>query len=94
MVETTLALGDLITAIPLLYHQAQLPLGIIALVVSAVSGGMSLHRGVGTAIGKVVGGSAVCALVFGGLSLAGSIDNTVNIHGGAPILQDTAGGLQ
>jgi hypothetical protein len=94
MVETTLALGDLITAIPLVYHAAQLPLGIIALVVSAVSGAMSLHRGVGTAIGKVVGGSAVCALIFGGLSLAGSISTTVNAHGGPGILEDTAGGIQ
>jgi hypothetical protein len=94
MVETTLALGDLITAVPLLYKQLQLPLGIVSLIVAAVSGGMALNRGVGTAIGKVVGGSAVAALVFSGLSLANSISTTVNAHGGAGILDISTGIVQ
>jgi hypothetical protein len=92
MIETTLALGDLIAAIPALYEQAKLPLGVISLVVAAVSGGMALHRGVGTAIGKVVGGSAVAALIFSGLSLSNSITETVDGHSGQPGILDISTG--
>jgi hypothetical protein len=91
MIETTLAFADLINAIPTLYEQVKLPLGIVGLVVSGVSGALALNRGVGTAVGKVVGGSAVAALIFSGLSLANSISTTVDDHGGAGILDVSTG---
>jgi hypothetical protein len=94
MIETTLAIGDLITAIPALYEQVKLPLGIVGLVVSGLSGALALNRGVGTAVGKVVGGSAVAALIFSGLSLANSITTTVDAHGGAGILDVSTGLVQ
>lgn len=90
MVETTLAVGDLITAIPTLYYQLEKPVAVIILIVGALAGAFSLHRGVGRAAGKVVGGIALASLVFGGLSLAHSINATVNMHsGGGPVMVDT-----
>jgi sulfopyruvate decarboxylase TPP-binding subunit len=90
MVETTLAVGDLINAIPSLYYQLQMPVAVITLLVGALAGAFSLHKGVGKAAGKVVGGIALASLVFGGLSLAHSINATVNLHsGGGPVMVDT-----
>lgn len=86
MVETTLAFGDLITAIPTLYHQLQLPVAVTMLLVGAVSGALSLHKGIGKAAGKVVGSIALSSLVFGGLSLTQAINQTVDTHSGQPIL--------
>jgi hypothetical protein len=79
---------DLITAIPALYHQLLLPVSVIMLLTGAVSGAFSLHKGVGKAAGKVIGGIALAALTFGGLGLTHALQNTVNIHGG-PVLVDT-----
>jgi hypothetical protein len=92
MVETTLAFGDLITAIPTLYFQLQMPVAVITLLTGAVAGAFSLHKGVGKAAGKVVGGIALASLVFGGLSLARSINATVNTHAGSPVMIDTGWG--
>jgi len=90
MVETTLAVGDLIYAIPSLYRQLQLPVAVITLLTGAIAGAFSLHKGFGHAAGKVIGGIALAALVFGGLSLAHSINLTVNNHsGGGPVMVDT-----
>jgi hypothetical protein len=90
MVETTLAFGDLITTIPALYTQLQLPVAVITLLVGALAGAFSLHKGVGRAAGKVIGGIAFASLVFGGLSLAHSINYTVNSHSyGGPVMVDT-----
>jgi hypothetical protein len=90
MVVTTLAVGDLIFAIPNLYHRLQLPVGVIMLLTGAVSGALRLHSGVGKAAGRVVGGIALTSLVFGGLSLAHSINMTVNDNSfSGPVLVDT-----
>jgi hypothetical protein len=78
--------GDLIWAIPSLYSQLQLPVAVMTLIIGAVSGAFSLLKGFGKAAGKVVGGIALASLVFGGLSLANSINNTVNIHGGGVMM--------
>ena len=53
MIETTLAAGDLLTAIPGLWDAARIPLAIIAIAVGGVSGAFSLTRGFGAAAGKV-----------------------------------------
>lgn len=88
MSQTTLALGDLIFTVRSLYFQLQQPVALITLLVGAVSGAFSLHKGVGKAAGKVIGGVALASLIFGGLSLARSINYTVDSHSGAgaPIL--------
>ena len=90
MVETTLAVGDLIYAIPSLYHSLQGPIALITILIGAGAGAFSLHKGVGKAVGKVVGGIALASLVFGGASLAHSINETVNNHSaGGPVLIDS-----
>lgn len=94
MVETTLAVGDLITAIPNLYYQLQKPIAVILLITGGIMGAFRLHRGFGHAAGLVIGGIALAALAFGGLSLAHSIDYTVNQHGfSGPIVNDNMGYL-
>lgn len=89
MVET-LAMGDLIAAIPNLYHSLQLPVALVSLITGGVAGAFSLHKGVGKAAGKVVGGIALASLTFGGLSLAHSINYTVNVHSGTPVMLNTS----
>jgi hypothetical protein len=82
MVETTLAVGDLVTAIPNLYNSLKVPLAIVSLIVGAGAGAFALARGFGAAAGKVLGGIAIAALIFGGLGLALSLNATVARHGG------------
>jgi hypothetical protein len=81
--------GDLIFAIPRLYQDLQLPVGVITLIVGAASGAFSLHKGFGKAAGKVVGGIALASLTFGGLSLANSINQTVTDHVGPGVMAPT-----
>ena len=80
MIETTLAAGDLLTAIPGLWDAARIPLAIIAIAVGGVSGAFSLTRGFGAAAGKVLGGVAIAAII--GAGLATSVKGTVDKHGG------------
>jgi hypothetical protein len=75
--------------IPGLYSQLELMVGCILLAVAAVSAALALYKGIGTAIGRLVGGCALTALVFGSLSLVHSIDFTVNSHSGETILNDS-----
>jgi lipopolysaccharide export LptBFGC system permease protein LptF len=82
MVVSTLAVGDLIIAIPALYESLRVPLAVIALIVGAVAGAFGLARGFGSAAGKVVGGIAIAVLIFGGLGIALSVKATVDRHGG------------
>jgi predicted ABC-type sugar transport system permease subunit len=91
MVETTMAsqVANWPAMIPGVFSQLQLAVGCILLAVSAVSAGLALHRGIGTALGKLVGGCAIAALAFGLLSLVHTIDFTVNSHAGGTILNDT-----
>jgi hypothetical protein len=90
MVETTLAWGDLIATIPNLYYQLEKPVAVILLLAGALGGAFSIHKGFGRAAGRVIGSIALASLVFGGLSLAHSINYTVNMHsGGGPVMLDT-----
>ncbi|MBI3215324.1 hypothetical protein [Mycobacterium neglectum] len=82
MIETTLAAGDLFTAIPSLWESAQIPLAIIAIAVGGVAGAFALVRGFGAAMGKVLGGVAVAAIILGAVGLAVSVKGTVDKHGG------------
>lgn len=82
MIETTLAVGDLITAIPSFWESARIPLAITAIMVGGVSGAFSLVRGFGAAAGKVLGGVAIAAIILGGVGLAVSLNGTVDKYGG------------
>lgn len=82
MIETTLAAGDLLTAIPSLWEAARIPLAIIAIAVGGVAGAFSLVRGFGAAAGKMIGGVAIAAMILGGVGLAVSLKGTVDKHGG------------
>lgn len=82
MVETYLAAGDLLTAIPSLWQAAQVPLAIIAIFVGAIAGAFALARGFGAAMGRVLGGIAVAAIILGAVGLAVSLKGTVDKHGG------------
>ena len=82
MVETYVAVGDLITGIPALYESLKIPLAVIALIVGAGTGAFALGKGFGAAAGKVLGGIAIAALIFGGLGIALSIKATTDRHGG------------
>ncbi|MBV8348076.1 MAG: hypothetical protein JOZ49_11245 [Mycolicibacterium sp.] len=82
MIETYVAVGDLINGIPVLYESLKIPLAVICLIVGAVAGAFGLSRGFGHAAGKVIGGIALAALIFGGLGLALSLKATADRHGG------------
>jgi hypothetical protein len=82
MLETYVAVGDLITGIPTLYESLKTPIAVICLITGAVTGALGLTKGFGTAAGKVVGGIALAALCFGGLGLALSLKATADRHGG------------
>ncbi len=83
MIETTLAAGDFITAIPTLWESIRVPLAIVAIAVGGAAGIFSLHRGFGTAAGKTIGGIVLAVLILGGVGLAVSAKNSVDKHGGS-----------
>jgi hypothetical protein len=91
MVETTVAsnVANWPAMIPGLYNQLELVVGCILLAVSAVSAVYALYQGVGTAIGRLVGGCALATLAFGSVSVVKSIDFTVNNESGQTILNDS-----
>ena len=82
MVETYVAVGDLINGIPALYESLKVPLAVLCLIVGAGAGAFGLAKGFGHAAGKVIGGIALAALIFGGLGLALSLKTTADRHGG------------
>jgi hypothetical protein len=55
---------------------------VICLIVGAAAGAFGLSKGFGHAAGKVIGGIALAALIFGGLGLALSLKTTADRHGG------------
>lgn len=83
MTETTVAAGDLFTAIPSLWSNAQMPLAILAIAVGAVVGIFALHRGIGAAAGRIIGGIAIAVLILGGVGIAMSLKGTLDKHGGS-----------
>ena len=82
MVETYVAVGDLITGLPALYESLKVPLAVIALIVGGGAGAFALAKGFGSAAGKVLGGIAIAALIFSGLGIALSMKATTDRHGG------------
>lgn len=82
MLTTTVAAGDLLTGIPSLWESAKVPLAIIAIAVGGGAGAFALTRGFGAAMGKVLGGIAVAAIILGAVGLAVSLNSTVDKHTG------------
>jgi len=82
MIETYVAAADFVNAIPSLWEAIKVPASVVMLAVGAFSGIFSLLRGVGTAAGKIVGGFALGALVFGGVGAMYSVKETVDRHSG------------
>lgn len=81
MITTTLAAGDLLTAIPSLWNDMRYPLA-ICLIISGIGGAIfGMHKGFGHAAGKLIGGVALAAIAIGAVGLTTSIENTVNRHG-------------
>ncbi|KDE96892.1 hypothetical protein Y900_030120 [Mycolicibacterium aromaticivorans JS19b1 = JCM 16368] len=82
MITTTLAAGDLFTAIPNLFNDALMP-GALCLIAAGIVGAIvGLHKGFGTAAGKLIGGITLAAIALGSVGLTVSIDHTLNKHGG------------
>ncbi|QIV79911.1 hypothetical protein [Mycolicibacterium frederiksbergense] len=81
MITTTLAAGDLLTAIPSMWNDMRFPLAICLIIAGIVGAIVSIHKGFGAAAGKMIGGIALAALALGGVGLAVSFQETVNRHG-------------
>ena len=81
MITTTLASGDLLTAIPSLWNDMRYPAA-ICLIIAGVGGAIfSIHKGFGAAAGKLIGAIALAAIALGAVGLTVSFENTVNRHG-------------
>lgn len=81
MITTTLAAGDLLTAIPSLWNDARIPLAIV-LIFAAVGAAIgSIHKGFGSAAGKLLGGIALACIAISAVPLVMSMQETVNRHG-------------
>jgi hypothetical protein len=82
MMMTTVAVGDLLTAVPSFWENARVPFAVSTIMVGAVSGAFSLVRGFAAAAGRVLGGVALAAIILGGVGLAVSLNGTVDKYGG------------
>ena len=81
MITTTVAAGDLLTAIPSLWNDMRYPLA-ICLIIAGIAGAIvSIHKGFGAAAGKLIGAIALAALALGAVGLTVSFQETVNRHG-------------
>ncbi len=81
MIETTLAAGDLITAIPTLWESLKVPLSIVVIIAGIGAGIAGMSRGFGHAAGRLIGGIALAAVVLGAAGLATSAKQTMDRHG-------------
>jgi hypothetical protein len=82
MIETVFAAADFVNAIPSLWEAIKVPGAILLIMVGVGSAIASLHRGIGTAAGKLIGGIALGALALGGVGLMASIKTTIDHHTG------------
>lgn len=82
MIETAIAAADLVNAVPSLWEALKVPGAILLLMAGLAGAIVSLHRGVGTAAGKLIGAIALGALVLGGVGLMASFKTTIDHHTG------------
>lgn len=87
MIVTTLAAGDLVTAIPSMWNDLRVPLAIVAVMVGAILAAFGLHKGMGTAIGRFIGAVVLAALIMGSSGLIATVKQTVDNHGGLTVGQ-------
>jgi len=81
MIATTLAAGDLLTAVPSFFNDFRFP-GAIALIISGIGGAIfGIHKGFAHPAGKLIGAIALGALALGAVGLTVSFHETVNKHG-------------
>jgi hypothetical protein len=81
MITTTIAAGDLLTAIPSFWNDFRFP-GAIGLIIAGVGCAIfGIHKGFAHAAGKLIGAIALAALALGAVGLTVSFDKTVNTHG-------------
>lgn len=82
MIETAVAAADLVNAIPSLWEAIKVP-GAILLVMVGLGGAIfSLHRGIGTAAGKLIGAIALGVATLGAVGLLASGKTTIDRHTG------------
>jgi hypothetical protein len=81
MIETTLAAGDLITAIPTLWESVKVPLSIVVIIAGIGAGIAGMSRGFGHAAGKLIGGIALAAIVLGAVGISTSLKQSLDHHG-------------
>jgi hypothetical protein len=86
MVETTRAAADFVTAIPSLWEAIKIP-GAITLIIVGLGGAIiSLHKGVGAAAGKLLGGIMLGVVVLGAVGLMVSVKTTIDRHSGGVMI--------
>lgn len=78
---TTLAAGDLLTAIPSFWNDFRGPAAILLVIAGVVGAIICLHKGFGAAAGKLLGGIILGACTLGAVGLIYSFEQTVNRHG-------------
>lgn len=82
MIETAVAAADLVNAIPSLWEAIKVP-GAILMMMAGLGGAIvSLHRGIGSAAGKLIGAIALGSLALGGVGLMASVKGTIDHHTG------------
>ncbi|MCP9276836.1 hypothetical protein [Mycolicibacterium arenosum] len=82
MITSTLAAADIVTAIPSLWEAIKVPVCILMIMAGTGSAIFSLHRGFGSAAGKMIGGIALAALALGAVGLTVSAKETLDRHSG------------
>lgn len=82
MIETTLAAGDLVTAIPTLWESVKVPLAIVLIIAGVGAAIAGITRGFGHAAGKLIGAIALAAIVLGAAGLMTSTKESIDRHGG------------
>ncbi|MBU8819254.1 hypothetical protein KL864_25500 [Mycolicibacterium goodii] len=80
MTESYLAATDLVTAIPSFWESIKVPLSIIVIVAAVVAAIISIRKGIGSALGVLIGGIAIAALVLGAVGLTASFKETLDKH--------------
>lgn len=86
MIESVLAATDIVTAIPSLWEAIKVPVCILIIMAGAGSAIFSLHRGFGSAAGKMIGGIALAALALGAVGLTVSTKQTIDRHTGGVLI--------
>ncbi|HUO37835.1 MAG TPA: hypothetical protein VMU34_08340 [Mycobacterium sp.] len=87
MVETFVAAGDLVTAIPSMWNDLRVPLAIVAIFIGGGVAVMKLHHGVGKAIGVAIGAAVLAAVILGSSGLVETAKQTIDRHGGISVGQ-------